>query len=106
MTIPGIIQAILIAICCVGSYQWYFEKPGQIIGNVFVGCLLIVFGIILALLMDSFGGPGFVHVTMHEVWTFQAKDFYAGFVIFSLGVGMIIGNVVAFLVAIVKRNVH
>jgi hypothetical protein len=98
MTLPGFIQALLILIFGVGSFIYYFRSPPRSLFFLLVaGCAAILVGLLL-ISLNWFAPP-----TLSDVWNFRAPDFYQGTVLFSLGVGIILGNTSAWLVSCVRR---
>jgi len=100
MTFPGIAQAAMVVYCGVFSFKTYFENPSRVLANILLGFLFVGLGVLLISL------DWFAPESLDEIWNFQAKDFYQGTVSFSFGVGLIAGNVVAWLFSLLKRVVN
>lgn len=98
MTLPGAIQALLILMTSVSAFVMYFRRASK------QGFVAIVAGSLLMLLGLFLIGVGWnAPPSLRDVLYFRPPDFYQGTIIFSLGVGIVIGNIAAWLVSCALR---
>ena len=97
MTLPGIIQALLILFLSVSSFVAYFRYPRHWYSSLIVGGALILLG--LFIISMSWNPPP----ALSDIWNFRAPDFYQGTIVFSLGVGIALGNISAWLITCMLR---
>jgi hypothetical protein len=92
ITFPGIVQALLMLICVVASFVSYMRYPQSLLVSLSVGSLLAIAGFV-GIRLNWHHTP-----TLVEVLQFRARDFYQGTVVFSLGIGIVIGSLCAWIV--------
>ena len=97
MTLPGLIQALMVFVVAASSFFSYFNYPRHVLSSLTIGGLSILLG--LFIIAMNWNPPP----SLSDVWNFRAPDFYQGTVIFSVGFGIAIGNVAAWLVSLMLR---
>lgn len=93
MTLPGMLQALLILVVAGSSFISYFSFPRHVLSSLVVGGLFAILGLVI--ISMNWNPPP----SLSDVWNFRAADFYQGTFIFSVGVGIAVGNVVAWIVS-------
>lgn len=96
MTIPGIEELILILIVSVGTFIDWFRSPRPLLSMFAVGCACVIAGLLI--ISMHWTSP-----SISDILHFRPQDFYIGIPLFSLGVGLTLGNTFAWFVSRVHR---
>ena len=97
MTLPGLVQALLILAVAASSFFSYFNYPKRVLSSLIVGGLFVLLGLFI-IAMDWNPPP-----LLSDAWNFRAPDFYQGTIVFSVGLGIAVGNVAAWLVSVMLQ---
>ena len=88
------VQALLILVVAASSFFSYFSYPRHVLSSLIIGSLFVLLG--LFIIAMNWNPPP----SLRDVWNFRAPDFYQGTLIFSVGFGIAVGNVAAWLVSL------
>lgn len=97
MTLPGAVQAIVTVGSTIWAFNLYLKRRDNIILLSLLGLFLVASGIFIESFSSYFGD------TIYDIATFNAQYFHQGTTIGGLGVGLVIGSWLAWLVSLVKK---
>lgn len=98
MTLPGIVQALLVLVASISAFVMYFRRyPKQTFVPLIGGGLFILIGFII--IEINWNPPP----SLSDVWKFRPTDFYQGTILVSVGAGIVVGNLGAWVVSCVLR---
>ena len=93
VTLPGAVQALMMLIFAVCAFVTYLRSRPGLLPSLALGASAASAGFLIVTL--GWGD----RPTIDELARFQAREFYQGTVLFSLGVGVFVGSLCSWVVA-------